>query len=61
MFISVTLTPVCFLAFGFAGRTATTDVEFQEMNKKFTECEKATATLLDEVCKYRDSVTGNTG
>ncbi|KAF9357048.1 hypothetical protein BGX34_009621 [Mortierella sp. NVP85] len=38
-------------------RDATTDVEFQEMNKKFTECEKAATTLLDEVCKYRDSVT----
>ncbi|KAF9172634.1 hypothetical protein BGX20_005217 [Mortierella sp. AD010] len=27
------------------------------MNNKFTACEKATTTLLAEVCKYRDSVT----
>ncbi|KAG0001864.1 hypothetical protein BGZ80_006062 [Entomortierella chlamydospora] len=38
-------------------RDATTDHEFKEMNNKFTACEKATTTLLTEVCKYRDSVT----
>ncbi|KAG0368255.1 hypothetical protein BGZ54_002349 [Gamsiella multidivaricata] len=27
------------------------------MNDKFTACEKTTATLLGDVCKYRDSVT----
>ncbi|KAF9903175.1 hypothetical protein BX616_001697, partial [Lobosporangium transversale] len=35
----------------------TIDHEFKEMEKKFTDCEKATSSLLGEVCKYRDSVT----
>ncbi|KAF9359930.1 hypothetical protein BGX26_010975 [Mortierella sp. AD094] len=35
----------------------TKDVEFIELNKKFTSCEKMTANLLIEVCKYRDNVT----
>lgn len=38
--------------------TETKDLEFNELNKKFTECEKATVNLLTEVCKYRDNVTG---
>ncbi|KAF9393216.1 hypothetical protein BGX21_010853 [Mortierella sp. AD011] len=35
----------------------TKDAEFIELNKKFTTCEKVTASLLTEVCKYRDNIT----
>ncbi|KAF9940344.1 hypothetical protein BGZ65_007235, partial [Modicella reniformis] len=35
----------------------TKDIEFIELNNKFTQCEKITANLLAEVCKYRDNVT----
>ncbi|KAI1320000.1 hypothetical protein EDD11_002331 [Mortierella claussenii] len=38
-------------------RDETKDVEFLELNNKFTACEKVTANLLAEVCKYRDNVT----
>ncbi|KAF8923915.1 hypothetical protein BGZ58_002379 [Dissophora ornata] len=38
-------------------RDETKDVEFQELNTKFTSCEKITANLLADVCKYRDNVT----
>ncbi|KAF9431759.1 hypothetical protein BGZ76_011735 [Entomortierella beljakovae] len=38
-------------------RDATNDYEFKDMNDRFTECEKATTSLVTEVCKYRDSVT----
>lgn len=37
-------------------RDATTDVEFNELSKKFTESEKVTAALIAEVCKFRDNV-----
>ena len=36
--------------------TATTDLEFREMNNKFTESEKATTVLLAEVAKFRQLV-----
>ncbi|KAI8363113.1 hypothetical protein B0O80DRAFT_432756 [Mortierella sp. GBAus27b] len=38
-------------------RDETKDPEFIELNNKFTECEKITAALVTEVCKYRDNVT----
>ncbi|KAI7826019.1 hypothetical protein BC939DRAFT_486669 [Gamsiella multidivaricata] len=38
-------------------RDGTKDIEFQELNSKFTACEKVTAKLLEDVCKYRDNVT----
>ncbi|KAF9189273.1 hypothetical protein BGZ51_009720 [Haplosporangium sp. Z 767] len=38
-------------------RDSTNDHEFKEMNNKFTACEKSTAALLLEVCKYRDNIT----
>ncbi|KAI8594771.1 hypothetical protein EDD21DRAFT_426666, partial [Dissophora ornata] len=41
----------------FGCLTETKDVEFQELNTKFTSCEKITANLLADVCKYRDNVT----
>ncbi|KAF9924617.1 hypothetical protein FBU30_005440 [Linnemannia zychae] len=35
----------------------TKDPEFEELNGKFTTCERNTANLLHEVMKYRDNVT----
>ncbi|KAF9437927.1 hypothetical protein BGZ76_010470 [Entomortierella beljakovae] len=38
-------------------RDETKDPEYIELNKRFTACEKTTASLLTEVCKYRDNIT----
>ncbi|KAG9325201.1 hypothetical protein KVV02_002055 [Mortierella alpina] len=38
-------------------RDQTKDVEFIELNNKFTTCEKVIANFLNDVCKYRDNVT----
>ncbi|ORZ09382.1 hypothetical protein BCR41DRAFT_381662 [Lobosporangium transversale] len=38
-------------------RDETKDPEFNELNNKFTLCEKITEKLLADICKYRDNVT----
>lgn len=48
----------CFAHSSLPSTVETTDVEFRELNNKFTACEGSTGLLLTEVCKFRDNVTG---